>query len=30
LDNDYVMDPEGTDHYVLCPLIGPGLEEIPE
>ena len=29
LNGDYVMDPEGVDHYVLCPLIGPGLEEMP-
>ena len=26
LNNDNVMDPEGTDHYNLCPLIGPGYE----
>ena len=24
LNNNHVMDPEGIDHYLLCPLIGPG------
>ena len=29
LNNDYVMDPEGIDHYVLCPLLGPGISGAP-
>lgn len=28
-DND-IMDPEGTDHYFSCPLLGPGYEELPQ
>ena len=22
-------DPEGVDHYFLCPLLGPGMSELP-
>lgn len=24
LNNDNMMDPEGIDHYNVCPLLGPG------
>lgn len=26
LNGNDIMDPEGTDHYFGCPLLGPGYE----
>jgi hypothetical protein len=26
VNGDDVMDPEGVDHYFLCPLLGPGRD----
>ena len=28
-NNNHAMDPEGVDHYFLCPLLGPALASLP-
>ena len=29
VNGNHEMDPEGIDHYFLCPLLGPGMTELP-
>jgi hypothetical protein len=29
LNGNGVRDAEGTDHYFVCPLLGPGFETLP-